>query len=137
MALRTTRYTTGTGKSGSSINVVLTGLDSVFEGVKADLKDTAQEAVDKILARAIPYTPMDTGDLRNTGKATVAKTSKGYQAKVSFGGPAPSGNYVDYAVIVHNDLQPKRFSVPGTGPLYLSKAVQELFNEIKQLFIDR
>jgi hypothetical protein len=79
---------------------------------------------------------MDKGALRSTGKATTKKTSKGWQAKVSFGGTADDGTEVDYAVIVHNDLEPKQWTTDGTGPLYLSKAVQETWGQVKELFIN-
>jgi hypothetical protein len=70
----------------------------------------------ELLKEAIPLTPMDTGNLRNTGFVGFATNRDGIEVKVGFGGTAAS-----YALRVHELPKESNFSEPGTGPKYLER----------------
>lgn len=88
-----------------------------------------------------PTCPMDTGALRSTGR--VEAVQEGYA--VVYGGMAANGVFVDYAGYVHDDLRPRKYTVPGSGPKFvethfdrmsatagdkISKQLQELADSI-------
>lgn len=136
MAFRRIIYSKGTGKQNSNLNLLLSDVEALFGGIKDDTLSMTEASGEFILEKTLPYTPMDTGDLRDTGKVETQRTDKGAQTRVSFGGVAPSGRLVDYASIVNFDLSPKHFKEKGTGPLYLNRGAAESIAEIKKIFAD-
>lgn len=79
---------------------------------------TGQEA----LNRSKEYVPVDLGVLRNSGNVeTPVMSAEKIEVTLSYGGAA-----APYALIVHEDMRPKNWSKPGTGPKYLERAVVEL-----------
>ena len=85
-----------------------------------------------------PMAPRTTGKLRRSGR--VEAVPEGHA--VFYGGP---GYEVDYAEYVHDDLRPRNYTLPGSGPKFVethvlrmetegittvSADIQELINEV-------
>ncbi len=69
-----------------------------------------------------PRVPVDTGALQSTGHTEPAKIEGSLiLAHVSYGGIADDGTTVDYAVIVHDNMNGriKNYKRPGSGPKFL------------------
>ena len=74
-----------------------------------------------IMGKAKAITPHDTGTLMTSGFVEEPKISNQHTVvTLGFGGAASS-----YAVIVHEDLTPKNWTEPGTGPKYLERPILE------------
>jgi len=70
--------------------------------------------------------PFDTGNLEGTGytlPATIQTNVDGasVKAEIGYGGTAE----VDYAEIVHDDMNQKTFHRPGAGPKFLSTHLEK------------
>lgn len=104
-------------------------LRSFFEGASDDALNAAKDAADLLLERALPLTPMDTGALRESGRTEVERKGNKITAKVIFG----NEETIDYAAVVHEDMQPKNWTTEGTGPKYLETAVDQTRDEIEEL----
>ena len=90
------------------------------------LADALKQAVfmtgEEALNKSKEYVPVDFGVLRNSGNVEKPVISaEKIEVTLSYGGAA-----APYALIVHEDMRPKNWSKPGTGPKYLEKAVVEL-----------
>jgi hypothetical protein len=107
-------------------------LKAKFDGVAEDAIEIGKRAGQLILDRALPLTPMETGALRESGRVEIVGDdhSKNIQVKVIFG----YDDGVDYAAIVHEDLEPKKFTEAGTGPKYLETAVDQSAAEVVDMF---
>lgn len=93
--------------------------DKDLKAVGWAVDKTAEEC----LKIALELVPKEYGDLAASGHVEVSMwktTSK--ETLVVFGGRAPSGKLVDYAVIVHEDMTATH--APGTGAKYLEKAIR-------------
>ena len=64
-----------------------------------------QGEAEDILTAALHITPVDTGALRNSGRAEVEHIAPRVVATIGFGGPA-----IGYALIVHEDLAARHAS---------------------------
>ena len=104
----------GAGGRGA-IRSILTDYKRFANVVESKTEKILLGAAEIVLKETMPLVPYDTGALRASGRAFTRKTPKGVLAEVTFGGPdapvaatrnAPTG-IVDYAVIVHNDLEAK------------------------------
>lgn len=88
-----------------------------------------------------PMCPVDTGRLLSSGR--VEAVNEGYA--VIYGGDSYDGTFVDYAGYVHDDLRPRHYQRPGSGPKFvethsyamaerapekISQILQELADEI-------
>lgn len=120
----------GKWKDNRSINGIITDYKRFVGVVEADAMRIMETAAKMTLDATLPYVPLATGALRESGRAEAVKTSKGVAAQVSFGGPnaqvtptkhAPYG-VVDYAAVVNYDLT-KQYAVGG--PMFLEKGALE------------
>lgn len=121
-------------KTGSNPNPALAAEDLIrlFQRTKNDTKDLLERAADKIMADAIPLTPMDTGALRESAIISEVE-EEGDTLSIGFG----FGNgSVDYATLIHEDLEPKHWKTANTGPKFLEKAIQENEESIKEIFMN-
>lgn len=119
MALKSTTF--ARGKTGIENPRSITNITSDYKRFMNIINSEAirimQGAADIILETTLPKVPVETGALRQSGVARTTKTSKGVVADVSFGGPnnpvTPTKNtrgmnWVDYAVLIHEDLSKER-----------------------------
>lgn len=109
----------------SSGGIHITGVHQVMRAIgKAKVEDARKidDALTRIcgvvLRKAIPYTPIETGALRESGRIEV--TGKGFAARgeVVFGGPT-----AHYALYVHEDMTKKH--VEPTQAKFLERAARE------------
>lgn len=69
-----------------------------------------------------PRVPVDTGALQSTGFTEPSKLDgTKIVATIGYGGVATTGEYVDYAVYVHDNLNGRiqNYKRPGSGPKFL------------------
>lgn len=77
--------------------------------MKTSTKKIAQQILED--SRNVPPTvPQKTGKLKATGR--VEGTAQGHA--VMYGGDG-----VDYAEFVHDDMRPRKYTVPGSGPKFV------------------
>lgn len=77
--------------------------------MKTSTRKVAQQILED--SRNVPPTvPQKTGALKRTGR--VEPTDQGHA--VVYGGEG-----VDYAEFVHDDLRPRKYTVPGSGPKFV------------------
>ena len=133
MAVRKTVFAVGSGKGqinmASQMKVALTGLTDILQGLKGGSIEILKEAGQMVLDETIPLTPKDTGDLRESAAIKAERTSNGAKVTVSFGNET-----VDYAVLVHEDMEDKHWQEPGTGPKYLEKGTNVALPKIVAMF---
>jgi hypothetical protein len=87
----------------------------------------------EVLNRSKELVPVDFGILRDSGQVHNPKVSADrVEVQISYGGAA-----APYALIVHEDMRPKNWSKPGTGPKYLEKAVTEFAPKFIRLVQER
>ena len=87
----------------------------------------------EILNKAIPLTPMDTGDLRDSGYVSWKPGGRGaIEVEVGFGGAAAR-----YALAVHEMSESNNFQEPGTGPKYLERPFDEIKPSLAREVADR
>ena len=116
MAPRRTTFTTGTFKRGSfdtgrQVKNVVTNLKNIFRDLKQNaIKKALIEIGEEIVKETTPLVPVQDGSLRDSWAITVDENSSNPKVTVSYGGPTRTtgrnapGGFVDYAVIVHEDL---------------------------------
>lgn len=108
-----------------------------LEGLSRGVVDATNAAVyqvgHELLNKAIPLTPMDTGDLRDSG--FVGWSKKGGQGEVEvtvgFGGAA-----APYALFVH-EMTGATFQEAGTGAKYLERPYNEMRGKIARLVAEK
>lgn len=88
---------------------------------------TARALVEELTEVELPETqalvPIDTGDLLSTGRVTEPVIQRNtVTAGIAYGGEAPSGEFVDYAVYVHENLD-------AIHPVGQAKFVSQPMNE--------
>jgi len=77
------------------------------------------------------YVPYRLGTLSDSIHVVPPKiTGSQIEARIGAGGPAAS-----YAVIVHEDLRPKRWTKPGTGPKYIERPLMLAFRTLTQRLV--
>lgn len=127
------------GLQGPSRNVAgieLTGTKELIDALNAlgprmleKGKLALREIAEDVITRAVEKAPQRTGDLRATGHANdVTVEGEALSVTMGFGGTAPSGGNVNYAVYVHEDLT-KRHDPPygkGGEAKFLEKAILEV-----------
>ena len=111
----------------SGSKTVFSDLGNTLKLPKSMLLGFMQKVGNIVVKNTIPLTPKDTNALRESVATETFETSNTVGVTVSFG-----NDEVDYAQIVHNDMEPKNWTEPGTGPLYLSKGVQASTKEIEE-----
>lgn len=118
--------------AGAIQGLVVSNLEQALGRVKQVNQDAAHEVGDIILKNTLPKVPMDSGDLRETGRVEVGESSKGNATvRVLFG-----NEKVDYAMYVHEDKPSnveKKYTTAGTGPHYLQHGAAESMPEIEAM----
>lgn len=134
MARRST-FARGKWADSRSINAIITDYRAFVGVVEAETFRIMQGAADITLEYILPYVPIETGALYESGKAEAVKTAKGVAANVSFGGPdnpvtptknAPQG-IVDYAAVVNYDSSKEHTSGED---MFLEKGMMESKAEV-------
>lgn len=114
---------TGGGAEGFTVEVVnLPEVLAAFGEMADMLAEAATEAAEAEAHYELPITkqlvPIATGQLHDSGR--VEGVERGWDATtvgIAYGGPAGSGDNtkdVDYALIVHEDLNAKHFNIHET-----------------------
>ena len=125
-------------------------LTSLIPKILIRLKTSTKRIADQILEDSLnlaPCVPVDTGALRSTGR--VESIPNGHA--IVYGGKSVSGfgpigadfvivgktiTYVDYASQVHDDLRPRNYQRPGSGPKFLETHAMRRMTE-SQVIISR
>ena len=106
---------------------VIARLGGVTREIELKVERSIGQCAEDLLDKAVQKTPMDTGELRLSGTATVEKKGVESIGRVGFG-----GGQVDYALSVHETI--KNYKEPGTGAKYLENPLKEnaqrYFNKI-------
>lgn len=120
---------------GATGYAVVDGLPRVFAAIAREnnreglrLRRSIEGAANHLLRATLPYVPIDLGDLIETGRVIEDERRsgnpyEGIEFRVEFGGTAPSGREVDYAVEVHENLA--FFHMPPTQAKFLARAIAE------------
>ena len=116
--------------SSAKVVIRLTGIGELKKALEAGgdraLKLAAggllQEAEAIMTESKEKYCPKDLGNLYNSGHVQPPVIQgKKVDVEMGYGGPS-----ADYAEIVHENLDPNvHWNIPGTGPKYLEKPIQE------------
>lgn len=137
---RQTLYATTVEEVNRGIGLAITGYKSYMKRNEGLTKDLCLKSAELILEEAKIRAPYQTGALRASGKAYLARSNPGnFVATVSFGGETSvigrnsRDGVVRYALIVHEDLAG---TVKSGEPKYLENAGNALKPAIKQMFID-
>jgi len=105
---------------------ILTNLTREIRGIKNRTKAGVHAAGLLVKSRALPKTPVKTGNLRNSAYVISEDTKRGPVAEV--------GYTASYAVFVHEI--DKNYRAPGTSWKYLERAIQESRGDILRLIRD-
>lgn len=142
MAVRFTSAARGaTGLRGRVIQSYVTDYKAFVGRTNREVRSIMLGAAKIVLRNTLPLVPVDTGALRESGRAKVLKTNKGYAGIVSFGGEdapvtptrnAPEG-IVDYATYVN---YAKRDLVTGEH-MFLEKGSQASKDEVNVYIVNR
>lgn len=77
------------------------------------------------------YVPYRLGTLHDSIHVVPPKISGSQiETRIVAGGPA-----APYAVIVHEDLRPKKWTKPGTGPKYIERPLMLAFRTLQQQLV--
>ena len=96
-----------------NLNNVVGGLKAFINKIPIATKQSSRIIAEKVFADSqtkSPCVPVDTNALRESGRVEPVK--EGYA--VVYGGPG-----VDYAAYVHDDLRPRKYKRPGSGPKFV------------------
>lgn len=106
--------------------IVLRQIELFRRNLRAGSEAGAVAEMQQVLAKALTYTPIETGALRNSGRV-IGPVRRGETSLVSvtFGGPSHP-RYVHYAVYVHENAYARH--APPTQWKFLERA----FNERKR-----
>jgi len=117
-------YAQRTQKSMAAVNKNFAALIQTMTGIAPDvLKQVLQPTLD--LAQV--YTPVDTGELVNSGRLRVTRTHQNPRVEIAFGGGA-----VNYAALVHEKTE--YWHEPPTRSKYLQTAMQETLDDMREVF---
>ena len=97
---------------------VLANLNRVTREMELKAEKSIEQCAEDLLDKAVQKTPIDSGELRLSGTATVEKKGVESIGRVGFG-----GGQVDYALAVHETI--KNYKEPGTGAKYLENPLKE------------
>lgn len=119
------------------IKIVVNLVGEVTQEIKDAVDGVAQEVAEDIYTLSQQYVPVsdeiDAGRLRDSG--SVEKSGEGYE--ISYGkGMTDDEGGKSYAFFVHEDMPrgvEKKYTTPGTGPHYLSRAVFEVVGNDNEL----
>jgi hypothetical protein len=143
MAIKKTIFAGGqTGVDNSrSINAAISAYKEFAEVARSDAVRILRGVGRIILDSTIPFVPLQTGALRESGRFNVERTRQGARLVISFGGGdypvtptenAPTG-FVDYAVLVHEDLT-RNYKVGG--PKFLDLGIGAARTQFDQYVVD-
>jgi hypothetical protein len=111
---------------------VAENLGDLTAGVARATARAAYEVGHILLNNAISVTPMDTGDLRDSGYVTWKGGGGSIEVEVGFGGAA-----APYALAVHELEGSINWSEPGTGAKYLERPFDGMKGKFSQMIADR
>ena len=117
------------------LSQVVGSLHALITGIPIAAKQSSRIVANQILdlsLNGVPQAPEDKGDLRATGRVVPVK--EGYA--VVYGGRAPSGRNVDYAGYVHDDLRPRKYKRPNSGPKFVETHMLRMAEEAKPKIAD-
>ena len=97
---------------------VIARLGGVTREIELKVERSVGLCAEDLLDKAVQITPIDSGELRLSGTATVEKKGVESIGRVGFG-----GGQVDYALAVHETV--KNYKEPGTGAKYLENPLKE------------
>lgn len=114
-----------------NLSVTLTRLDLVAAGMQTRARTAVKQLAEQIFwdsQNVYPSVPVDTSALKSTGR--VEKVTGGYAVVyggvvyggvygVAYNGKYKVGKFVDYANQVHDDLRPRKYKMPGSGPKFV------------------
>lgn len=112
---------------------VVANMEAATRRVKEAAKDGVQDSVDDLKRIAADIAPIDSGDLRRSGHATVRQTPTETVGEVSFSAvDNSSGRRFNYAIWIHEgeyNLGPTSAGAPGTdgyevGNKYLERPLK-------------
>jgi len=164
MGIKVTTTITGTlipgagPKGGKAIldDVGRTFQQTIF-GLDKELGAAAEKAYEKmgpiLLDKTLPFVPRDLEDpirgggaLEDSGRWEVEKGRSGKPTlRLKFGGSdfsvADTRNtrgkgWVDYALIVHENMDPVNWKKPGSGPKYLERGLEAARPELERIISD-
>lgn len=124
---RRSAFRRGAYNTQNSINMIISDYRRFQDVVEEEALRIMQNAADMTLDFILPLVPVETGALKESGRAEAIKTSRGVVASVSFGGPealvtptknAPAG-IVDYAAVVNYDTE------NSSSPFFLEEGTME------------
>lgn len=130
--------------SSPNLNKVVGQLKALVSRIPIAKDQSAKKVANKLLEYSLtrpPFAPEDSGALRSTGRVEAVK--EGYA--VVFGGPVNGTfirhdgrvvTYVDYAGYVHDDLRPRNYTVPGSGPKFIEVNFLVMADEAKGVVAD-
>lgn len=144
MAIKSRTYVRNAGEMRNALRAITFGFRQFFDGADHEAFQAAGEAAQITMDASIPLTPLDTGALRASYRRDVERTPGGeIGAIITVGGPdnpveptknAPEG-IVDYAVIVHENLENQRFRVGG--PKFLQRGTTAALPKINAMLAKR
>ena len=106
-----------------AINDVLRNFDKIVGGMEKEAKKAVYEVSGDLLNESVKLTPIDSGNLRKSGKITETNDRNNrYVLSVSFG-----DSRVKYAAAVHEIN--KNYIEPGTGWKYLERPLKQNANK--------
>lgn len=104
--------------SSPNLKQITGGIKALIHNIPIASKQSSKIVAYQVLNASlndVPSCPEDTGDLRST--ARVEAVQEGYA--VTYGGQVQGGKFVDYAAYVHDDLRPRKYKRPGSGPKFV------------------
>ena len=116
------------------LTIALNRLDRLSSAIPGAVDMTTRKFAEKILwmsDNVAPVVPKDTGDLQSTGHVERIEGGKTAEWAVVYGGAAPGGQFVNYALGVHDDLRPRRWKRPGSGPKFVEAHIESSGGELK------
>lgn len=107
----------------AEVTINLSKLSATPQQISKALIEVADIYMERIYAESQTLVPVDTGALQESGKFTPAQLVGGVvEADITYG-----NEMVDYAVVVHEDLQ--TYHEPPTGAKYLENPAAEILPE--------
>ena len=109
-------------QNASTPTEIAANMKAMTRGIARATARATYEIGHEILNEAIPLTPMDTGDLRDSGYVSwKSGGGEAIEVEVGFGGAA-----TPYALAVHEMPTTNNFQEPGTGPKYLERPFDKI-----------
>jgi len=105
-----------------AIEDVLRGLDNIVDNIENKVEIAIYECSADLLRESNMVCPIDSSDLRKSGKLKVEKESREIVGTVSYGDARAT-----YAEVVH-EVRSENYSEGGTGWKYLENPLKEKSN---------